>query len=429
MAAGAGMGGVAAYWLSEVIRHALVYDPRGDFATFLHAGRDVLSGTSPYAISTFFSPPWFAVAMSPLATLPPELSQVTWTLITIFSVALCGVLVWKMAGWGKAEALPLLVSALMLSLFYPLRQLLDSAQTDAFALLATTLFVYCDTQGRQFLSGLSLTIGLIDPHLILGPCIYALAHGRWKAVAGGACGGAACAILSAFAVGPSSLVVFLMRLRAAEAWWVGRPFQTTVLTTLAGAGMPRAIAWAAFGALAAVAVVAGVLALLRHADDPLASLAVTAALSTFLLPFGFAQDYSLMLLALPWACRSVREGRAHPWLASAVLLYFGGLTWARYPISHDALHTLMPLALFPALWLWHDKLGFSRSTAVAILISWAVGDIIFGLGNPLLPTWVDSLGFNMGAASVLIAGTAWRPIPDSALAPTAASASDQRVIV
>jgi len=410
LASFAGAAIVALYWVAEFVRHALVFDPHGDFAIFYAAGRAVLAGRTPYANHAFYSPPWVAVWMAPFALLPPELAQIAWSVVSLCLIAASGLLLWRMVGAKRpqAHAVPLALSLLAVALFYPLRQMFDGAQTDAFPLVATALFVYLDSTDRPFLAGLALIPGLFNPHLIIGPCVYAVARLRWKAIAGGFAGGALCTALGVALTGPASISVFLTRLRAAEAYWAVRPLQVTVLHTLLAADVPADAAWVVFSLLVATAVIAGMYTLRHTKGDAIASLAVCAALSEFVIPFGFAQDYTLMLLALPWVARCLQSGRTPVagWVAFSVSAYFGGLSWIRYPMSHDLLHAVVPLCLFPAVWAWREALGMDGRSVALVLALWAASDVLFGIGNPALPLWVDSLAFNLGPAATIVASAA-----------------------
>lgn len=399
---------VGVYWLAEFARHALVLDPRGDFTVFYAAGRAVLEGRTPYGDPAFFSPPWTAAWMAPFALLPPEPAQVAWVVLSLGMVALCGALVWRLAsarGRPLSKSTTLLVVAVLAALlFYPLRQMFDSAQTDAFALLATVLCVYLDSIDRPLLAGMSLGLGLLNPHLIVGPCVYALARRRWRVIAGGLMGGAVCVAVGVLVVGPGALFVFASRLRFAESYWAARAPQVTVIHTLLQTGLSTETAWGLFAAIAIGAFALGWHAL-RKSSDPLLALAVCAAITDLVTPFGFAQDYVIMVLALPWMMRALGTARASKmtWLAwFCFSIYLGGVSWLRYPASHDLLHSIAPLCLFPSLWVWRGAMGMENRAMVLALALWGASDVAFGFANPALPLWCDSLAFNLGAAAVLV---------------------------
>ncbi len=401
---------VVLYWVGEFARHIGLRGNTKDFLAFYQAGRAVLEGSNPYhVLAAFYNPPWVAVWMAPFATMPVEAAQVVWNVLGLAAVAACGWIcyrvVTKMAGRSPNTA-AVAATVLAVMVFYPLRQNFDSVQSDVLPLVATFLCVVLDDGGHQFWAGVALMPGLFDPHLIIGPCVYLLVRGRWRAVTGAIVGGLANTALAAAVLGPSSILEFVHRLGAAEAGWAAHPYQVTTIHTLLAAGLPVGVAYPVFFAIAAVAVVLAGWTM-RRPGSVWRNLALCAALTDIVIPFGFAYDFAPALLALPWVVERLQEGRLDGWtIALAVFglsIYFGGVSWVRYPVSHDLLHSAIPLCVFPALWVWRDKLAMSRQASALALTLWMVSDVVFGGGNPFFPLWMDSLAFNLGVAALLAA--------------------------
>lgn len=87
----------------------------------------------------------------------------------------------------------------------------------------------------------------------------------------------------------------------------------------------------------------------------------------------------------------------------ALSIFFGGVSWVRYPLSHDLLHALVPLFALPPLFAWRPALGVGPRLIVMAVTAWVITDALFGLGNAVLPGWADSLAFDVGAVGTLLA--------------------------
>jgi len=396
---------VAVYWAVEFGAHIGLGGHTKAFAVFYAAARAVLHGRDPYSDPLMYSPPWVPVWMVPFALLPLQMAQVLWNLLGVLVVVLSGVLVYRLrfTPGTRIPGTALILAVLAVMVFYPLRQNFDSVQSDVWPLLATVLFVYLDARGRPFLAGLALLPGLVDPHLLIGPCLYALVQRRWWTILGGATAGAAAVLTALAAQGPRFLRAYPARLHLAESQKIFGSHQVTVVHTLVAAGVAPGAAFVLYALVAGASLVLGALAFTRGGRDPWRDLAICAAVSGLVAPFAFAYDYTLLLLALPFVIDRIQHRL--PAAGMAVVfgfsIYCGGVSWIRYPFSHDLLHAVMPLLLFPLLRWLGVELGLEGKTLRRVLVAWIVSDVVFGLANPALPLWADALAFPLGAACIL----------------------------
>lgn len=63
-----------------------------DWKNYMLAASRVLEGFSPYGTVEFFGPPWLAIALGPLARLPPAMSPVIWVIAAIAAAFLSSAL-------------------------------------------------------------------------------------------------------------------------------------------------------------------------------------------------------------------------------------------------------------------------------------------------------------------------------------------------
>jgi hypothetical protein len=157
-----------------------VYFRRGlDFRGYYAAARVVLAGGDPYDYrqvvpvllkitgemgnNPYYYPPWFALALTPLALLPYQLARGVWLLLNLAMMVAAlawtsSVLDWSVCGWRRWLAW---LSAVYLFIWLSLRP----EQVGTMLLFFLVLTLWAARRGRDLLAGTSLALLLTKPNV------------------------------------------------------------------------------------------------------------------------------------------------------------------------------------------------------------------------------------------------------------------------
>jgi hypothetical protein len=130
----------------------------------------------------YINPPFFAVALQPLAALPYRAALTVWW--TLGVTTLLSVL------WALRRELTPLRELSMFALFffalavYPTLAWFVYGQNSVFTLALLCTFVLALRRGHDVYAGVALGLLLYKPQLALGPGLLLLAQGRGRALAG-----------------------------------------------------------------------------------------------------------------------------------------------------------------------------------------------------------------------------------------------------
>lgn len=299
-----------------------------DFSAFFIAGRMVLQGDAAMlydfaaqkrvydgliapvvsqGFAPFVSPPFFALAMAPLALLPYELALTLWWLLSLATLAV-------VARW-LGRALPVrrgFARTLALGvMFFPTQVAFAYGQASLFVLGLFTAWFLWARAGKDVLSGLALGLLLFKPQLMLGPLIVLVVQRRWRALAGVAAGAAAWCALGFSFLGQSMRDYLLLAPSLFDFLQRG-DYRTWGIVSLFGMGVlllrdVSAQASLAFGHALTLAGGVAILAIWRRARWEPASrawdlrLAGTIGLSLVVSPQLFFYDTMTLLLPLAMA--------------------------------------------------------------------------------------------------------------------------------
>lgn len=279
--------------------------------------------------SVYYSrPPFYAFLLKPLAGL--DYLAAYWVFQAV-SLAALGWFLWTFAR-GSTEV------ALFACLYPPLIIVPLNGQDVGLALALAGAGYLLMERDRQWAAGLVWSLCAIKPHLFVFLPVVLIAHKKWKALAGGAAGGAALLALSFIAQGRHWVRDYLALLRGPEI----HPgpdhmpnFQA--LRVASDWGWPEAWMWPAV----ALAGVLAALAIWRTKDWAL-GFALSLPASILVSYHAYVQDTLLLLLTLALMLRHQASGAMLRMSALAAtpiapLLGLAGSPWsAVYPVFFTA---------------------------------------------------------------------------------------------
>jgi hypothetical protein len=170
----------------------------------------VKSGVMPYLY-----PPFFALALAPLATLPYSASYVLWLLVNLALLALVLLGLQRYACLAGSNALLLWLAALS---FLPLFVALAQGQTSAFLLAILSATLFAARGDRWGVAGMMLAFALVKPPYAVPFLLVFLMQRRWRAVV---VFGATSLLLLALPIpvlGPGATRGYLHTLVSASSW-------------------------------------------------------------------------------------------------------------------------------------------------------------------------------------------------------------------
>ena len=148
----------------------------------------------------FVRPPFYALALRPLAKIPYRPAFAAWLALQI--ALYVGVLAWAKSRWG-AEAL------LFGAMFLPAALGIASGQDCVVMLAIIAGVMACKDRGRETAAGAVLGLGLIKFHLFVAWPLVLLVQKRWRMMAGAAVVAAGEIVFSWFLVGTSGLADYI----------------------------------------------------------------------------------------------------------------------------------------------------------------------------------------------------------------------------
>lgn len=157
-----------------------------DFPIYYYAAKTMLSGESPYDVSSglhgYVYLPFFAILLSPLAFVPLWVAVVTWYIINVILIIISVWLTVKILSIAlphKKNYWSIVISLLITTQFFLYN--LDLGQSNLLTLCLTILAIHLLLKGKsEFLTGVPIGISsVIKPYslLMLIPLLF---RGRWK---------------------------------------------------------------------------------------------------------------------------------------------------------------------------------------------------------------------------------------------------------
>jgi hypothetical protein len=138
-----------------------------DYTHYLEAARRLATQNSPYKNLEYFSPPWFAIALIPLAYIPTNVSMLFWLILCLSSVFVA-VNLWQDRWVYPKSALTKYVIAALFCIAPPSLYVYITGQASAIVLLCLTGLLL--SLGSPWFTYLLMTIGItIKPHLVILP--------------------------------------------------------------------------------------------------------------------------------------------------------------------------------------------------------------------------------------------------------------------
>ncbi len=208
-----GLGAILVAVLVGELLRPLAADDHHDFLAFYAAGRLVLdlNAAGLYlasAITTiertiipdpvgangympFINPPFAAVVLAPLATLPPQLARPTWAVVNVGLLALAALWIGRPLTGPRR-----ILAALLIGLSFPAYHSLAEGQWSALMLLGGVVALQAARAGSWRLAGLALATWWLKPQLVALPLLALVLDRRWPAVAWTILGGAALLVAS-----------------------------------------------------------------------------------------------------------------------------------------------------------------------------------------------------------------------------------------
>ncbi len=339
-------------------------DPRigdDDFQVFYGGAAAIAAGHSPY-VGDFVSPPWFALALAPLTSLPLPAARAVWLALNLVLLLVAAALAVELVGlrWPPRRVA---LAAALYALWPPVEFGLRLGQNSVLAWVLILGALRAAQKEQECLSGALLALAAVKPQLVwlfaIGLAVRAGKRGRLAvllASAGAVLAGAALAVAVA---APDSYAELLAGPPRTWNYWGSTVAIPPLLATVTGSPV---LAVALYLPLAAVGTV--VVARQWAIDSDLAYLASLSACATLLLT-PYAYPYDALLLGLPalWlVARAVDQGLLSPigrTVVAAVAVV--ALVILERPADYEVsrfLGLLPPLALWIALVAVH---GTTRS--------------------------------------------------------------------
>ncbi|MGA2373841.1 MAG: glycosyltransferase family 87 protein [Candidatus Korobacteraceae bacterium] len=148
----------------------------------------------------YIRPPWFALALAPLTSLPLLRAYTIW--VGVMFTILLGTWAWGTAWFGEP-------ALLLAALFLPANLGFCFGQDCAAMLAVLCVFFMLSEREKPFLAGMALGVGLIKPHLLLLFPVWMLLQKRWRMLAGFAAVAATLLATAVLILGTSGVASYL----------------------------------------------------------------------------------------------------------------------------------------------------------------------------------------------------------------------------
>ena len=325
---------VAVCALSLYVYSWSVFDSRrSDFSSLWSAALAWEQGAQAYSVEAqcerqqpvrqsaclrFAHPPFILPLVSAVSTVDYRASYIRWSIVLVFILAFCFVLLSKICGDSRA--------AFFCLMFYPVYISVAMGQPTAFALLATLLWLKLMSEEHEFLSGLALSLALVKPQIgvALGlPLLYA----RPRAFAGFVVGGLAFSLygLALIGIGGVRQFVNLVALLAGgEVYGLNRQDMFNAAALTARLGIGASLIWPLY-----VLGIIGIALLWRRSMTRFA-IAIGVIIALFLSPHLHSHDLALLVVPL-----LALKARARELIVVLTLLAFA------FGVEHVAIFVMM----------------------------------------------------------------------------------------
>lgn len=302
----------------------------------------------PHGVIPNVYPPFFALALTPLAALPYALGYCVWLVINCLCLAWS---LWKLEGLLQLTGRRRVATRAAALLFLPVIVALLNGQVSIILLAAFTGCWLSLRSGHDGRAGILLALTLIKPQFALPFLLVLLIGQRWRALMSFLAGALAIALVPIPVLGPASLTQYVHALQQATTWGANvGGFQPSVNRSFAGFTsllMPHGPATVLALLLDAAALCALAWVAVRNADIdlPFALGIVVALLAS---QHVLIHDLSLLILAgaIAWSLRDRGPYRVAWWMAAVYLTVYAGFFLAR------PTHVQIPTLALCAMGVW-----------------------------------------------------------------------------
>ncbi len=272
----------------------------GDFAVFYEAAQRVRGGQPLYIPGpmTYMNPPFFAWMLQPITFFPQPVARFVWTMVNYLLLLLSCRLLLHREDRGLPGRFWLLASVLSVPVIVGI---VTVGQNTPLVLFALILAYTLHTQGKGTAAGIALALGLIKPHLLIGPVLLLLVARQWRDILGFGIASICLIALSVMLVGAGGVIRYLQIVGDATGWVRRGEFFRSDMHTPNGILHQFAPSWVADIAVILVGAVIVYLILLRawrvrEMNPQIFTLGIVGGL----LITPYAHTYDLMLLVVPW---------------------------------------------------------------------------------------------------------------------------------
>lgn len=252
------------------------------------------AGFMPY----YLYPPYFALAVSPLALLSFGAAYLVWAALTCILLAAALFILEGYAGLGRRGALLLRLAAVC---FLPVFVTLLQGQVSILLLLLLVLVFHAARQERDVLAGAALACAVLKPPYVLPFLLVFLLQRRWRLLASFSLCALCLAAAPVAILGPSINQAYIHTLRESTAWimhsrFIGySPQGNQSIAGFTQLLLPSSVSTLATAALTLVALLVLAWSALRSYSGDL-TLGLTVIVALLINPHVFIYDLTLLII-------------------------------------------------------------------------------------------------------------------------------------
>ncbi len=305
----------------------------------------------------YFNPPFVAVLIAPLTTLPVAAFAAVLFVVNLALLIGCGVALQRLIGLERREHVVFFWLAFVSAM--PVWNVYLQHQLTLWVIAAWLGFVWLQLNGREGLSGAALTLGLVKPPLVALAVLYLIYQRQWRALGSFAAIAGALTLASIAVAGPHILVDYPRFLIESTKWVETNGVQPYYLFGLTGFLVdllhdqtpPHWLLWPLTAVTLAVAL--STWRGSRGSTERLLPLMAVALVASVLVDQHlYLHDMLLVSLAIGFAAaHTVRTtGDIGPWGAIAAVMWLCHLPILAFAYKQGfPLFTLSTLGLFAVL--------------------------------------------------------------------------------
>jgi hypothetical protein len=332
-----------------------------DFQVFYGGAAAIAGGRSPY-VGDFVSPPWFALALVPLTSLPLEVARGVWLAANLALLFVATIACARLTGlaWPPRR---LVLAALLFALWPPVEFGLKLGQNSLLVWVLVLVALLAARAGRFGTAGALLALGLVKPQLVLlflgGTTVWAARHQALGRYVGAGVGILAALALAALLVTTDAYADLIALQPRTWNYWGSTVALPPLLAILLDSQVVAITVYAPVAVFGTAAVLAG---WTRWDTPDFAYVAALTSPATLLLtPYAYSYDAILLQLPIFWLMAAAsRNPSPRWWLIPLATLGVAGLWLLERPADYTAwrfLGLLPPLGILFALGVARRKLS------------------------------------------------------------------------